>query len=296
MASVKGNKTSKIKYNLFDRGRKYNGIDRSNVDMQAMINLINSPKTQELVETNAMLGYYGHQIRQRYGMTPPETVLIQGKSIYLEPALRTIHLKAYDNGDVEHIAEFLRTEAGEYAKRQYVAQTGGFSTAITYLKNSNPRLPIHCGGFDYVSQPNWTNNNGDGELYDSLYLPDELNTDGVNCFDSMTDLNTLSNEQIVIAQQLEQSVLTQIDTIRDKLALQDIQLQEKKLQLQLQRQNEMFTGMIGTIDTDFDSMVRRIDEYADRVSLIELDGINNAEKSDLPDARKKPKWYNAFKR
>ena len=72
-------KTEILKYNLHDRGRKYTGQDRSNVDVSAMIQRINSPDTQELVSTGGLFGYYGHQIRQRFGMMPPETAMIDGK-------------------------------------------------------------------------------------------------------------------------------------------------------------------------------------------------------------------------
>ena len=85
-------KTEILKYNLYDRGRKHTGQDRSDVDIEKMIDRINAPDTQELVKTGGLFGYYGHQIRQRFGMNPPETAMINGKKIHLEPAFRTIYL------------------------------------------------------------------------------------------------------------------------------------------------------------------------------------------------------------
>ncbi|TLT99097.1 hypothetical protein FD904_20290, partial [Acinetobacter baumannii] len=81
MAS-KNRKTKVLSYNLHDRCRKFTGVDRSNVDVDAMVNLINSDHVQEMVATNSLQGFYGHQIRQRYGMVPPETVIIKGKVVY----------------------------------------------------------------------------------------------------------------------------------------------------------------------------------------------------------------------
>lgn len=296
MAVTQRRKTNKIRYNLFDRGRALNGIDRSNVNMKSMIGLINSAKIQELVETNVLLGYYGHQVRQRYGMIPPETAFVGGKLEYLEPAVRTIYLKAYENGDVEHITEFLDTQSGEYARRQYVAKVGGFSTAVVYQKNSLPREPIFLGGFDYVHQPNWSTNNGDGELYDSLYLPDEL-SENECAFDSMTDIALLAPHQADIARQLEQSYLNQKEMISARLQLGDMQLQARKLELQEQRKAEVYTGMVGTVINDFDSMVSKAEKDAERVRNLILPNDEKApnQDNDYPDANKKAKWFNAFK-
>lgn len=93
MAS-KNRKTKVLSYNLHDRCRKFTGVDRSNVDVDAMVNLINSDHVQEMVATNSLQGFYGHQIRQRYGMVPPETVIIKGKVVYLSRAFKTIELRA----------------------------------------------------------------------------------------------------------------------------------------------------------------------------------------------------------
>lgn len=53
MAS-KNRKTKVLSYNLHDRCRKFTGVDRSNVDVDAMVNLINSDHVQEMVATNSL--------------------------------------------------------------------------------------------------------------------------------------------------------------------------------------------------------------------------------------------------
>ncbi len=161
-----GRKTKRITYSLNDRGRTHTGNDRSNVDVKAMIEAINSPKVQELVKTGSMLGYYGHQIRQRYGMWPPETVVINGKPVHLEPSIRTLELSADTDGTVNHVEEFLDNDAGEHAFKQYKANIGGFSIASDYRQRGNKLVPTDFAGFDYVWQPNFVGNSGNG-LYDS---------------------------------------------------------------------------------------------------------------------------------
>lgn len=167
-----GRKTKRITYSLNDRGRKHTGNDRSNVDVTAMIEAINSPKVQELVSTGSMLGYYGHQIRQRYGMWPPETVVINGKPVHLEPSIRTLELSADTDGTVSHVEEFLDNDAGEHAFKQYKANIGGFSVASDYRQRGNKLVPTDFAGFDYVWQPNFVGNAGNG-LYDSAAQADE---------------------------------------------------------------------------------------------------------------------------
>jgi len=202
-------KTEILKYNLYDRGRKHTGQDRSDVDVEKMIDRINAPDTQELVKTGGLFGYYGHQIRQRFGMNPPETAMINGKKIHLEPAFRTIYLKAHKDGTVEHQAEFLDNEAGQYAKNQYKAKAGGFSTAVSYIKNGLKLIPKLFAGFDYVFQPNYATNVGNGVLLDGLYCSDEL-----NLFDDINE-----PQQAQIAQVLEQAIIQNYDHIHQSLQL-----------------------------------------------------------------------------
>lgn len=141
-----------IRYNLKERGRQYNGIKRS-FDIAALVARINSPKTQEKVETRAMLGYHGHWPRIAFGMEPVEGGMKQGKPVSLEPAFVTTYLKAYDNGDIEHQPEILDTEPGIIVRRMFANRVGGFSSAINLDTNE-------FFGFDYVNDPNYSTNRG----------------------------------------------------------------------------------------------------------------------------------------
>ncbi|MEG2724072.1 MAG: hypothetical protein RR944_15405, partial [Acinetobacter sp.] len=120
--SETGRKTKRITYNLHERGRSHLGKDRSNVDMNEMIRQINSPQVQEMVKTGTLYGYNGHEIRKRYGMNPPDSVIIDGKVVYLERSFRTIEAHADKDGNVTHVTEFLDNESGEYARTQYQAR------------------------------------------------------------------------------------------------------------------------------------------------------------------------------
>ena len=53
--------------------------------------------------------------RIRFGMSPVEGVLDNGKYVPIEPAFVTTYLKADYDGNVEHRAEFLDTAAGRLA-------------------------------------------------------------------------------------------------------------------------------------------------------------------------------------
>lgn len=158
--------TKRLEYNLKDTGRILTGKDRSNVDVQSMIDKINSRVMQEEVEAGDIKGFCGHQIRQLYGIRPPETVIIDGRTIYLEPALRTVSLKALDDGTVYHRQEFYENEAGEHVFRQYKAKVGGFSTAVNYFVDGPVLKPNIFAGIDYVFSPNFLENASIG-LFDS---------------------------------------------------------------------------------------------------------------------------------
>ena len=81
-------KTKKIKYNLFERGRQHSGKNHVNVDMKEMINQINHPKVQEMIKSVTMYGYNGHEIRRRYGIFPPESVIIGGKVVLFRASIQ----------------------------------------------------------------------------------------------------------------------------------------------------------------------------------------------------------------
>ncbi|WOE40069.1 hypothetical protein [Acinetobacter chinensis] len=261
-----GRKTKRLKFNLFERGRKHSGVDRSNVDMKSMINLINAPDIQEHVKAGTLRGYNGHEIRQRYGMNPPDTVIIDGKVVNLTPSFRTIEFQAESNGDVSHVAEFFDNDQGEWALRQYKARAGGFSSAQNYKRQGLGLIAVAVFGFDYVTQPNYVTNVGDGQLFDGLAIPAE--TEGlISCFDSATDVSLLSPAEAMLANMLEQQIVRSFDSIHASLnmqiqndnALEQIAVLNEQLfkrervqQIQQQRQQELYSSMVGEIRS-FDS-------------------------------------------
>lgn len=168
--------TKAITYSLKDRGYKIAGKDRSNVDVSAMVAMMNSPLVQEIIAKGVMYGYYGHEIRQRFGMIPPETATLAGRLVRLEPACRTVELSATKDGTVTHKQEFLENDAGEHAYQNYKGRVGGFSIASNYKPTVNGMLaPSQFGGFDYTRQPNFSDNTSYG-LFDSAFVADdELN-------------------------------------------------------------------------------------------------------------------------
>lgn len=168
--------TKAITYSLKDRGYKIAGKDRSDVDVAAMVAKLNSLAVQEVIAKGALYGFYGHEIRQRFGMIPPETATLEGRLIRLEPACRTVELSATKDGMVTHKQEFLENDAGEHAYQNYKGRVGGFSIASNYKPTSNGMLaPSQFGGFDYTRQPNFATNTSYG-LFDSAFVEDdELN-------------------------------------------------------------------------------------------------------------------------
>jgi len=56
--------------------------------MKEMINQINHPKVQEMIKSVTMYGYNGHEIRRRYGIFPPESVIIGGKVVLFRASIQ----------------------------------------------------------------------------------------------------------------------------------------------------------------------------------------------------------------
>ncbi|MDH0032575.1 MULTISPECIES: hypothetical protein [unclassified Acinetobacter] len=294
--SDKGRKTKRITFNLHERGRQFLGKDRSNVDMSEMIKQINSPQVQEMVKTGTLYGYNGHEIRKRYGMNPPDSVIVDGKVVYLERAFRTLEVYADKEGNVSHVTEFLDNPSGEYARKQYQARVGGFSSAQNYKRAGLGLIPVGFYGFDYVTQPNYTTNVGDGQLFDGLAIPVEQ--DGlVACFDSATDLTQLSASEAMIAHLLEQQIVRDYDNIHTQTELLNMHGQaldqidvlstqvarkEKREALQAQRQHDLYSGMVGEVRS-FDSVCEEADALLTESDLARM-RINGETPKD-----KKPK-------
>lgn len=185
-----------IRYNLKERGRKYNGIKRS-FDIAALVKRINSPETQEKVATRAMLGYLGHWPRIAFGLDPQEGGMLSGKPVSIEPAFVTTFLKAYDNGDIEHQPEILETEPGLIVRRMLDSHVGGFSSAINLDTNE-------LFGFDYVNDPNYSTNRGyelalDSTSENGMDLIDVLMAEQQDRIDSMKAIIDTLDSGIVMA-------------------------------------------------------------------------------------------------
>lgn len=161
--------TDAIKYNVRDRGRKHRGVAR-NFDTAALARLINSPAVQEKVKHGDMLGYFGHWPRVKFGMEVTEGGIDRdsGKAIVLPTAIRTLEISADPDGTITHRAEFLETEAGKVAQALYKSKAGGFSSAIDCAPRTSPALPRGFYGFDYVYEPNFTENRGHKVVLDSV--------------------------------------------------------------------------------------------------------------------------------
>lgn len=149
-----------IKYNLKERGRQFTGQDRD-FNIPAIVNAINSPACQERIKKRCMLGFLGHWVRIRFGLEPAEGGVDGGQIKKIEPAIITTHLKAYDNGDIEHQTEFLDNPSGLIASRMYHSKVGGFSSVIDEVRNV-------FWGFDWVNEPNYSTNRGYAVTMDSV--------------------------------------------------------------------------------------------------------------------------------
>ncbi|WP_352309065.1 hypothetical protein [Psychrobacter sp. W2-37-MNA-CIBAN-0211] len=203
-------KTKLITYNLGDRGRSEGlGTDRSDVSIQSMVERINASDTQELVASGDMYGYYGHELRGRFGMNPPDVWVNpeSGESIRLEPAIRTIKLSADNDGNVTHQEEFLDTDNGKYSERLYANNAGGFSSAVMRKMGNAGKYDVTgFHGFDYVRQPNYHTNRGNG-MFDAMFWSDE---DVEMAFDSLTGL---SPERVAMKAALETAIIHQYDSV-----------------------------------------------------------------------------------
>lgn len=286
--------TKKITYSLKNRGYQYNGQNRDDLDIKATINLIRSPQVQELVNKGGILGFYGHQIRELLGLNPPETAVIDGKEIRIEPAIKTTLLEVDNDGNVTHQQQFFENEAGEHAFRQYKAGIGGFSSAFYSPYQGNKRVPQSFHGFDFVLRPNYDGNRGNG------------------MFDSLSGSSNVHHKQM-----LEQSVLAMYDHIMqsninyavsdfhesraiaaEKALEYELALKEKRRQRALaNRQAKQENQLDAMIATMLDGL--NLDEYleqSDKFLTMQLDDSNIEQ--ELTDKEKpvtvKEKLFNLF--
>lgn len=207
--------TQTIRYNLKDRARKHRGQQR-NFNIPKMVSLINGGAVQERVRMRDMHGYLEHLPRIKFGMNPGACQIEGGKVITIEPAIVTTMLKAYDDGTIEHTAEFLDTPPGQVAARMFNSKVGGFSSAID---EGAPEFY----GFDYVSEPNYALNRGYTFALDSVRQTATL--DDVNDYNAhVTGMLKLLDSVTTAHQSETQNYKTALDAAlaaNDRLTLEN---------------------------------------------------------------------------
>lgn len=277
----KSNKTSEITFNLHERGRKYSGIDRSNVHVPSLVKLINSDKVQEMVRAGDLKGYNGHYVRQlSNSIIPPEQIYVNGKIVNIEPAFKTIYLKADDDGTVTHKVEFFDTDMGQYVKKLYKSGVGGFSTAIRFAQKGNMMQALEFGGFDFVNQRNFLDNIGDGLTFDSsLSFLEGALYGGDLVFDSANNpvVNYSVNERYLINQaiamqydtahqfaQMSNEYDNALDLITQQQAEIDALQREQRRVMQNEQGKKRHVQAISTIS--FDSAVEQANLYLQRIN------------------------------
>lgn len=162
-----GKRTGVIRYNLNETGRTFTGQSRK-IDIDAAIRVVNGPLVQEAVAKGDVQGYIGHQYREKFGLQVPETVIVDGKQVVLEPCVKTIYIKVYPNGDLEHEQEFLDTAAGRVGERLWGSTAYGFSSAFYAPDEGGLRTIKAYFGMDLVRGPNYDKNRGQAVMLDSV--------------------------------------------------------------------------------------------------------------------------------
>ncbi|QLG96692.1 hypothetical protein HZF02_32765 (plasmid) [Pseudomonas yamanorum] len=203
-------RTGVIRYNLNDTGRTYTGQPRK-IDIDAAMRLLNGPALQESIRKGDVVGYIGHQYREKFGLDVPETVIVDGKEVVLEPGVRTIYIKCYPNGDVEHEQEFLNSAPGRVGQRLWDSKAYGFSSAIYAPEEGGLRVPKGYFGMDLVRAPNYDNNRGYAVMLDSVNpgafaVEDTFASDSAALLDSV---DTMIKESDAMAATISTSYLEQ---------------------------------------------------------------------------------------
>lgn len=229
-----------IKYNLFDRKRKYNGQERHADAMRWLIDAINSKATQERVSFKDMAGFYGHWPRMKLGLNPQEGGIIDGKPVVIEPALRTVVLMAEPNGDVTHQAEFLDNEAGRTAWGLYNQGLGGFSSAIDTAKRI-------FWGFDFVFEPNYSSNRGhEVPVFDSCMSFDSATIEESQYGKSLSQVAFLLDDFHKVKSLFNETLESQSKEIEDLRTIENDALgQIVKLQNELKQYKETQKAVLG---------------------------------------------------
>lgn len=227
-----GQKTDKISFNVRQRGREHRGKDR-NFDLRALCSLVNSPEVQERVKNRDMVGYYGHWQRMKFGLTPPETAIVDGRNINIEPAIVTTFLRADADGNIEHETEFLDNASGNIARRLHNSRTGGFSSAIHAVPRGGVDVATIFAGFDYVLEPNFTTNRGyildgidggmDGMIFD--FVMQDINQSNAAMsaiFDSLQGDHMIALQTVQRLQEENEELLSMMASKSGKTVLDGI--------------------------------------------------------------------------
>lgn len=226
--------TDLIRYNVTQRGRTHRGKDR-NFDLRALVSLVNSPEIQERVKNRDMLGYYGHWQRMKFGMMPPETAIVDGKTVNIEPAIVTTYLRAEPDGTIEHRSEFLDNAPGKIAARLHKSRTGGFSSAIHATPRGNVDVATLFAGFDYVLEPNYTTNRGyvfdsagmaaDGSVFD--FVMQEYNQSAAHMaalYDSLQGDHMMAMQTVQRLQEENEQMLSMLAAGTGRAVLDGVDL------------------------------------------------------------------------
>jgi hypothetical protein len=265
------NKTGTITFNVTERGRKFRGQER-NFDTAVLAQLINSAEVQEKVSHGDMVGYLGHWPRIKFGMNPSEGGIVDGKAVALEPAIRTVRIKAYPDGTIEHEAEFLDTAPGKMAARMHASKTGGFSSAIDTRRIADKQSPTGFYGFDYVLEPNYTHNRGYAMALDGV-------------FDDESVFDAISEQQQLVA--VFDGMFDQVQQAYDSLkATLDTVLQENEGLI------DRLAMLGGKKETTLDSASCLVNVVHGRVKGHALDDADSF-LSDKLEALEKPKDLSA---
>lgn len=235
--------TGVIRYNIADRGRKFVGQPR-NFNIPKVVELLNGGVVQELIGKGDLFGYLGHGVREEYGLFPDETAIanVNGKTqlTSIDPCCRTIYLKAFPDGTIEHEEEFTDTFLGQKAYEWHCKKIGGFSSVFA----PNPENPSMFYGFDYVRMPNFDGNRGyvaDGAMFDidpgritskqqALLMQERLEERRV-VMDSISQKLLIANQQVFAEQELNAHLHGDFDKLQAAYDEAQFQLRDMKFLL-----------------------------------------------------------------
>lgn len=150
-------KTGLITFDAKDRAREHRG-EKRNYDTVTLAKIINGPEVQERVRNRDLHGYFGHYPRVKFGVEPPESVIVNGKLVLLDSAFVTTHLVAHEDGTIEHEAETLENTPGRAVADHFQSKVGGFSGVIRSRPKNGYDQPVSFHGFDFVREPNFSKN------------------------------------------------------------------------------------------------------------------------------------------